>query len=182
MALGGFVDWRGNTINREVHGGVRAAWFLYGKQICTESLFQTCLHKCMVMQQTTSHRACFQVSEFKTLKHFCTFPLAVLTVVTNVVIVPNLLNMVTYLQGTMHMGVSGSATTATNFFGATSGFALIGAFLSDSYITRSRTVLIFGPFMFLVICIFDCSVICINLYFSLMIQGTIFPKVTSAQQ
>ncbi|CAM0904040.1 unnamed protein product [Alopecurus aequalis] len=102
MALGVFVDWRGNTINREVHGGVRAAWFLY-----------------------------------------------VLTVITNVVIVPNVLNMVTYLHGTMHMGVSGSVNTAANFFGATSGFAMIGAFLSDSYITRSRTMLLFGPFMFL---------------------------------
>ncbi|KAM3368311.1 hypothetical protein ACQJBY_016689 [Aegilops geniculata] len=102
MAPGGFVDWRGNAINKEVHGGVRAAWFLY-----------------------------------------------VLTVVINVVIVPNLLNLVTYLDGTMHMGASGSATTATNFIGATSGFALIGAFLSDSYITRSRTMLLFGPFMFL---------------------------------
>jgi hypothetical protein len=78
-------------------------------------------------------------------------PLAVLTVLSNVVIIPNLLNLVTYLHGTMHMGVSGSATTATNVFGATSGFALIGAFLSDSYITRSRTMLLFGPFIFLVI-------------------------------
>uniref|UniRef100_A0A453CAH1 Uncharacterized protein n=1 Tax=Aegilops tauschii subsp. strangulata TaxID=200361 RepID=A0A453CAH1_AEGTS len=74
MALVGFVDWRGNAIRKEVHGGVRAAWFLY-----------------------------------------------VLTVVTNVVIIPNLLNLVTYLHGTMHMGVSASATTTTNFFGATSG-------------------------------------------------------------
>jgi phosphate/sulfate permease len=80
-------------------------------------------------------------------------------VVTNVVIVPNLLNLVTYLQGTMHMGVSGSTTTATNFIGATSGFALIAAFLSDSYITRARTMLLFAPFMFLVICIFVSSVI-----------------------
>ncbi|KAM3368306.1 hypothetical protein ACQJBY_016688 [Aegilops geniculata] len=102
MALVGFVDWRGNTIRKEVHGGVRAAWFLY-----------------------------------------------VLTVVTNVVIIPNLLNLVTYLHGTMHMGVSASATTTTNFFGATSGFAMIAAFLSDSYITRFRTMLLFGPFMFL---------------------------------
>ncbi|KAM0877957.1 hypothetical protein ACQ4PT_035154 [Festuca glaucescens] len=102
MAPGGFVDWRGNTINKEVHGRVRAAWFLY-----------------------------------------------VLTVVSNVAIIPNLLNLVSYLHGTMHMGVSGSATTTTNVFGATSGFALIGAFLSDSYITRSRTMLLFGPFMFL---------------------------------
>jgi hypothetical protein len=73
---------------------------------------------------------------------------------TNVVIVPNLLNLITYLHGTMHMGVSGSTTTATNFIGATSGFALIGAFLSDSYITRARTMLLFGPFLFLVSCIF----------------------------
>ena len=79
-------------------------------------------------------------------------PLAVLTVVTNVVLVPNLLNLVTYLHGTMHMGVSGSAITAT------SGFALIGAFLWDSYITRSRTMLLFGPFMFLVMCVLVCSV------------------------
>ena len=49
------------------------------------------------------------------------------------------------------MGVSSSATTVTNFVGATSGFALIGAFLSDSYISRSRTILLFGPLEFLVI-------------------------------
>jgi hypothetical protein len=48
------------------------------------------------------------------------------------------------------MGVSDSATTITNFVGATSGFALIGAFLSDSYITNSRTILLFGPLEFLV--------------------------------
>jgi len=47
------------------------------------------------------------------------------------------------------MGVSSSATTVTNVLGATSGFALIGAFLSDSYITRSRTILLFGPLEFL---------------------------------
>ncbi|KAL6903590.1 hypothetical protein ACP4OV_004403 [Aristida adscensionis] len=99
MALGGFVDWRGNPIKREVHGGVRAAWFTH--------------------------------------------------LVTSMVNVPILLNLVTYLHGTMHMGVSGSATTVTNLVGATSGFALIGAFLSDSYITRSKTILLFGPLEFL---------------------------------
>ncbi|KAL6903591.1 hypothetical protein ACP4OV_004404 [Aristida adscensionis] len=102
MAIRGFVDWRGNPIIREVHGGVRAAWFLY-----------------------------------------------FLTVVTNMVYIPIFLNLVTYLHGTMHMGVSGSATTVTNFVGATCGFALIGAFISDSYITRSRTILLFGPLEFL---------------------------------
>ncbi|RLM65919.1 protein NRT1/ PTR FAMILY 4.6-like isoform X2 [Panicum miliaceum] len=73
----------------------------------------------------------------------------VLTVVANIVNVPNMLNMVTYLHGTMHMGVSSSATTVTNVLGATSGFAMIGAFLSDSYITRSTTILLFGPLEFL---------------------------------
>uniref|UniRef100_J3LZ52 Major facilitator superfamily (MFS) profile domain-containing protein n=1 Tax=Oryza brachyantha TaxID=4533 RepID=J3LZ52_ORYBR len=102
MAVGGFVDWRGNPINRKVHGGVRAAWFVY-----------------------------------------------FLTVVTSIVNVPNMLNMVTYLHGTMHMGVSSSSTTVTNVLGATSGFALLGAFLSDSYITRARTILLFGPLEFL---------------------------------
>jgi len=102
MAIRGFVDWRGTPINREVHGGVRAAWFIY-----------------------------------------------FLTVVTNMVNIPFFLNLVTYLHGTTHMGVSSSATTVTNFVGATCGFALIGAFLSDSYLTRSRTILLFGPLEFL---------------------------------
>ncbi|KAK3144404.1 hypothetical protein QOZ80_4AG0312650 [Eleusine coracana subsp. coracana] len=102
MAIGGFVDWKRKPINRKVHGGVKATWFM----------------------------------------HF-------LTVVTSMVNVPNLLNLVTYVRGTLHMGVSDSATTITNFVGATSGFALIGAFISDSYITRSRTILLFGPLEFL---------------------------------
>nr|CAB3484954.1 unnamed protein product [Digitaria exilis] len=104
MAIGGFVDWRGNLIKREVHGGVRTAWFMY-----------------------------------------------FLTVVTSMVNIPVLLNLVTYLRGTMHMGVSGAATTVTNCVGATSGFALIGAFLSDSYITRSKAILLFGPLEFLLL-------------------------------
>ena len=81
---------------------------------------------------------------------FLSFFHAVLTVITNTVNIPILLNLVTYLHGTTHMGVSSSATTVTNFVGATCGFALIGAFLSDSYLTRSRTILLFGPLEFLV--------------------------------
>nr|CAB3487470.1 unnamed protein product [Digitaria exilis] len=104
MEIGGFVNWRGNLVKREVHGGVWAAWFIY-----------------------------------------------FLTVVKNMVNVPISLNLVTYLRGTMHMGVSGSATTVTNYADATSGFALIGAFLSDSCITRSKTILLFGPLLFLMV-------------------------------
>lgn len=156
MAIGGFVDWRGNPINREVHGGVTAAWFMYCKSLYAESLFADV---CTAHARACNFFSSF-CSEFKTLKHFIPcFPLTVLTVVTNMVNVPNLLNLVTYIHGTMHMGVSSSATTVTNFVGATCGFSFIGAFLSDSYITRSTTILLFGPLEILVIRLLVYSVI-----------------------
>ncbi|CAO2168958.1 unnamed protein product [Urochloa humidicola] len=102
MATVGFVDWRGKPIDKKVHGGIKAAWFLY-----------------------------FQV------------------VITFMVHAPNFLNLVTYLHQVMHMGISGSSTTITNFVGAMCGFALLGAFLSDSYITGSKTIILFGPLLFL---------------------------------
>ena len=140
MAIRGFVDWRGTPINREVHGGVRAAWFIYCKYLYA-------IPWCMYLRW---HVSWMEVSNFQASFPPLFFLLAVLTVAANIVNVPNMLNMVTYLHGTMHMGVSSSATTVTNVLGATSGFALIGAFLSDSYITRSRTILLFGPLEFLV--------------------------------
>ena len=73
-----------------------------------------------------------------------------MVVMGNIAFVPNMLNLVNYLHGTMHMGISSSSTTVTNFIGAACGFALLGAFLSDSYITRFKTILIFGPVDFLV--------------------------------
>ncbi|KAG9447098.1 hypothetical protein H6P81_013226 [Aristolochia fimbriata] len=64
---------------------------------------------------------------------------------TSVANVPNLLALVTYLHSVMHMAIDTTSTTMTNFFGATCAFALLGGFLSDSYITRFKTILIFGP-------------------------------------
>uniref|UniRef100_A0A1D1YSN1 Nitrate transporter 1.2 n=1 Tax=Anthurium amnicola TaxID=1678845 RepID=A0A1D1YSN1_9ARAE len=72
-----------------------------------------------------------------------------LVVMSNMAYVSNVLNLVTYLHGTMHTGVASSSTTVTNFIGGTCAFALLGAFVSDSYITRLKTMLIFGPFQFL---------------------------------
>ncbi|KAH7681320.1 Proton-dependent oligopeptide transporter family protein [Dioscorea alata] len=99
MAVHGFVDWKGNPINKKQHGGVRAACFIY-----------------------------------------------FLAVMLNMAYVPNILTLVTYLHGTMHTGVASSSTIVTNFIGATCAFALLGAFLSDSYISRLTTIFIFGPF------------------------------------
>ncbi|KAJ0977177.1 hypothetical protein J5N97_012651 [Dioscorea zingiberensis] len=104
MAIHGLVDWKDNPINKQKHGGVKAAGFIY-----------------------------------------------FLVVMLNMAYVPNILTLVTYLHDTMHTGVASSSTIVTNFIGVTCAFALLGAFLSDSYITRFTTILIFGPFEFLMI-------------------------------
>ncbi|KAL6642412.1 hypothetical protein ACP70R_020593 [Stipagrostis hirtigluma subsp. patula] len=68
-----------------------------------------------------------------------------LIVMTNIGNIPTLLNIVSYLHGTMHMGIADASTTATNFFGALCVFSFLGAFISDSYIKRFYTILIFAP-------------------------------------
>lgn len=78
------------------------------------------------------------------------FRLAVLIVVNFLVHVPNAQNLVTYLRAVMHMGVSDATTTITNFVGAMCAFALLGGFLSDSYITSARTMLLSVPLVILV--------------------------------
>ncbi|KAI3894134.1 hypothetical protein MKW92_052062 [Papaver armeniacum] len=72
-----------------------------------------------------------------------------MVVMMNVTYASNVLNLVTYLRGTMHMDVATSSTTVTNFIGVSCACALIGGFISDSYITRFKTILIFGPLEFL---------------------------------
>ena len=75
---------------------------------------------------------------------------AVIVAMTNMANIPNMINMVTYLHNVMYMGVAAASTTMTNFNGMTSAFSLLGGFLSDSYITRFKTILIFVPFQVLV--------------------------------
>ncbi|RCV15875.1 hypothetical protein SETIT_3G093300v2 [Setaria italica] len=68
-----------------------------------------------------------------------------LIVMANIANIPVILNLVSYLLGTMHMGVKDASTTSTNFFGAICFFSFLGAFVSDSYIKRFYTILIFAP-------------------------------------
>ncbi|KAG9447078.1 hypothetical protein H6P81_013206 [Aristolochia fimbriata] len=65
---------------------------------------------------------------------------------TSTIYMPNLLDMVLYLRKSMHMGIADSATTIANLVSGTCAFSLLGGFLSDSYITRFKAILIFGPF------------------------------------
>ncbi|KAL6905898.1 hypothetical protein ACP4OV_003499 [Aristida adscensionis] len=68
-----------------------------------------------------------------------------LIVMANIANIPLILNLVSYLNGTMHMGIKDASTTSTNFFGAICFFSFLGAFISDSYIKRFYTVLMFAP-------------------------------------
>ncbi|KAG8051131.1 hypothetical protein GUJ93_ZPchr0009g2272 [Zizania palustris] len=68
-----------------------------------------------------------------------------LIVMTNMGNIPSMLNIVSYLHGTMHMGIADASTTAANFYGAVCVFSFLGAFVSDSYVKRFYTILIFGP-------------------------------------
>ncbi|KAI0494233.1 hypothetical protein KFK09_024365 [Dendrobium nobile] len=78
-----------------------------------------------------------------------TSSIVILVLATNIVYISNMLNLVTYLHDRMHADIASSSTMVTNFVGATCAFALLGGFLSDSYISRFKTMLIFGPIEFL---------------------------------
>lgn len=49
MVATGLVDWRGKPIDKKVHGGVRAAWFLY----CMSLIYQDLL--LVLVCSTASH-------------------------------------------------------------------------------------------------------------------------------
>ncbi|CAN6330870.1 unnamed protein product [Urochloa humidicola] len=68
-----------------------------------------------------------------------------LIVMINIATIPMLFNLVSYMIGTMHMGVKDASTIATNFLGALCFFSIVGAFVSDSYIKCFYTILIFAP-------------------------------------
>lgn len=59
-------------------------------------------------------------------------------------------NLVTYFFGHMYYSISDSANILTNYMGTTFLLSLVGAFISDAYLTRSKTLLLFGIAEFLV--------------------------------
>nr|AAX92915.1 hypothetical protein LOC_Os11g18030 [Oryza sativa Japonica Group] len=68
-----------------------------------------------------------------------------MVLLTNAPNIANMMNMVSYLRGTMHMGVAQASTTASNYFAALQMFSIPAAFLADSYLKRFYTVLLFAP-------------------------------------
>ncbi|TXG52333.1 hypothetical protein EZV62_021502 [Acer yangbiense] len=62
----------------------------------------------------------------------------------NLAFVTNAVSLVTYFYGYMNFSLTKSATTLTNFMGASFLLALFGGFISDTYLSRFKTVVLFG--------------------------------------
>ncbi|CAK7340407.1 unnamed protein product [Dovyalis caffra] len=62
----------------------------------------------------------------------------------NMGFVANMVSLVLYFMAVMNFNVANSANNLTNLMGATFLLTLLGGFISDSYLNRLHTVLIFG--------------------------------------
>ncbi|XP_058070109.1 protein NRT1/ PTR FAMILY 4.5-like [Magnolia sinica] len=62
----------------------------------------------------------------------------------NMAFVSNAVSLVTYFNGYMNFGLTKSATTLTNFMGTSFLLALFGGFISDTYLSRFKTCVLFG--------------------------------------
>ncbi|CAI9761605.1 unnamed protein product [Fraxinus pennsylvanica] len=73
----------------------------------------------------------------------CTF-VFVLGTLENIGFVANMLFMVLYFSMVMHFNISTAANTLTDFLGSTFLLTILGGFISDTYLNRLYTCLIFG--------------------------------------
>ncbi|KAF5747076.1 Major facilitator superfamily protein [Tripterygium wilfordii] len=62
----------------------------------------------------------------------------------NMAFISNAVSLVTYFSGYMNFGITKSANTLTNFVGTAFLLALFGGFISDTYLTRFKTCVLFG--------------------------------------
>ncbi|XP_058086447.1 protein NRT1/ PTR FAMILY 4.6-like [Magnolia sinica] len=98
-AVDGFIDYKGNPVNKFRHGGIKATIFV------------------------------FAAAALENMANLGTSA-----------------NLITYFYLHMHYSMSESADMLTNYMGTTFLLSLVGAFISDAYLTRSKTLLIFGSF------------------------------------
>ncbi|XP_004298249.1 PREDICTED: probable peptide/nitrate transporter At1g59740-like [Fragaria vesca subsp. vesca] len=62
----------------------------------------------------------------------------------NIGFVANMVNLVLYFMFVIHFDISGSATTTTNYLGTAFLLTIVGGFISDAYMNRLNTTLLFG--------------------------------------
>ena len=68
----------------------------------------------------------------------------------NIGFVANMASLVLYFMFVIHFDLSGSATTTTNYLGTTFLLTIVGGFISDAYMNRLNTTLLFGVIELLV--------------------------------
>uniref|UniRef100_A0A9I9E8N4 Uncharacterized protein n=1 Tax=Cucumis melo TaxID=3656 RepID=A0A9I9E8N4_CUCME len=64
----------------------------------------------------------------------------------NMAFVSVALSLVTYFSGYMNFSLTKSVTTLTNFMGTTFLLTLLGGFISETYLSRFKTCLLFAFF------------------------------------
>ncbi|GAU23710.1 hypothetical protein TSUD_304840 [Trifolium subterraneum] len=62
----------------------------------------------------------------------------------NMAFVANAVSLVTYFFGNMNFSLTKSATTLTNFMGTAFLLPLVGGFISDTYLSRFKTCVLFA--------------------------------------
>nr|KYP57591.1 Peptide transporter PTR5 [Cajanus cajan] len=67
-----------------------------------------------------------------------------LSTLDNMGCVANMVSLVLYFYMVMHFDLASSADTLTNFLGSTFLLSLVGGFISDTYLSRLTTCLLFG--------------------------------------
>ncbi|XVE59846.1 hypothetical protein DITRI_Ditri05aG0079600 [Diplodiscus trichospermus] len=92
-----------------------------------------------VINQTTSNTLDAKKGGFRA----CFF-VFVLGALENIGFVANMVSMVVYFHYIMKLDLSTSANTLTNFMGSVCLITLLGGFISDTYLNRLYTILIFG--------------------------------------
>ena len=76
--------------------------------------------------------------------------LTVMAALENMGFIANMVSMVLYFFWVMHFDLSTASNTLTNFMGATFLLSIVGAFISDTFLNRFHTVLLFGALEILV--------------------------------
>ncbi|KAI4316752.1 hypothetical protein L6164_024700 [Bauhinia variegata] len=71
----------------------------------------------------------------------------------NMAFISNAVSLVTYFFGYMNFNLTKSANTLTNFLGTAFLLALVGGFISDTYLSRFKTCVLFGSFELLGYCV-----------------------------
>lgn len=74
-----------------------------------------------------------------------------MTALETMTFLANGVSLVTYFYGYMNFGLTKSATTLTNFMGTAFLLSLFGGFISDTYLSRFKSCIVFGCLEILVI-------------------------------